>query len=430
MHETEETATLSVALESAPEGLVITRTEAEEIRQMHRDGMAKKAIARTMELDIKTVRRAIRKEWTKQSRQRRSKVEPYAEWLRKRGPEVGWNASVLDREVRQLGYDGSYPVLARFVRPLRPRAPELEPVVRFETAPGKQAQADWGMLRVWVGEEKVKLHFFTLVLGYSRRIFARGYTHERIGNLLDGFESAFDHFGGHTERLLLDNPRTVVTRKDEATGYVEWNGTFRDRMDFYGIETKLCRYYRAQTKGKVESGVKYVKRNALAGKKFASLQELNEWLITWCLTVADEREHGTTHEIPRERFEREEHAAMIPIERRPPAIMQRTERRIVDSDGTIVLDTNRYPVPYEWIGAVAMVTRGEERVVIEREGEPFSYERIEGRHRAAQWNGPSRKLQRTENGIDSPPRFDPQYLTAVGQVEIRPLEQYATEVEG
>lgn len=84
-----------------------------------------------------------------------------------------------------------------------------------------------------------------------------------------------------------------------------WNATFKDRMDFYGVEVRLCRYYRAQTKGKVESGVKYVKRNALIGQSFASLSEVNEYLLKWCLEVADQRIHGTTHEKPAERFERE-----------------------------------------------------------------------------------------------------------------------------
>ena len=97
--------------------------------------------------------------------------------------------------------------------------------------------------------------------------------------MLDGHEQAFAHFGGRTETILYDNPRTIVMSKDEETGEVEWNATFKDRMDFYGVKIRLCRYYRAQTKGKVESGVKYVKRNALAGRRFRDLEELNACLV-------------------------------------------------------------------------------------------------------------------------------------------------------
>jgi len=87
---------------------------------------------------------------------------------------------------------------------------------------------------------------------------------------------------------------------------VAWNATFKDRMEFYGVGVRLCRFYRAQTKGKVESGVKYVRRNALAGRCFRDLDDLNAYLLDWCVSVADQRVHGTTHEKPQERSLRAE----------------------------------------------------------------------------------------------------------------------------
>jgi len=121
-----------------------------------------------------------------------------------------------------------------------------------------------------------------MVLGYSRRLFARAYANEGLEALLEGHAEAFAHFGGRTATILYDNPRTIVTSKEESTGQVVWNASFKDRMDFYGVEVKLCRYYRAQTKGKVESGVKYVKGNALAGRRFRDLEDLNTYLLDWC----------------------------------------------------------------------------------------------------------------------------------------------------
>jgi transposase len=165
-----------------------------------------------------------------------------------------------------MGYRVSYSAVARYVSPWRAeRRLEEEATVRFETGPGEQAQVDWGTSWVWLGEERVRVHLFVMVLGYSRRIFARAYR-TRAGSAARGPRAAFAHFGGRTQTILYDNPRTIVLAKDEAAGTVEWNATFKDRMDFYGLEVRLCRYYRAQTKGKVESGVKYVKRNALAGR--------------------------------------------------------------------------------------------------------------------------------------------------------------------
>jgi len=191
--------------------------------------------------------------------------------------------------------------------------------VRFETDPGQQAQVDWGSAWVWLGEQRVRVHLFVMVLGYSRRIFVRGYLGEGLESLLDGHARAFEHFGGRTAKILYDNPRTIVLSKDESSGWVEWNATFKDRMDFYGVEIQLCRYYRARTKGKVESGVKYVKRNALAGRRFDDLEGLNAGLLEWCLGVADQRVHGTTFERPAERFAHSEAARMVAVDARPPA---------------------------------------------------------------------------------------------------------------
>jgi hypothetical protein len=111
----------------------------------------------------------------------------------------------------------------------------------------------------------VRVHVFTMVLRYSRRIFARGYCEEGLVSLLEGHAQAFEHFGCRAETILYDNPRTMVLSKDESSGWVEWNTKFKDRMDLYVASIRLCRYYWAKTKGKVGRGVKYVKRNARLG---------------------------------------------------------------------------------------------------------------------------------------------------------------------
>lgn len=424
---------LTTAVEAVVEDRVVERGMVEGMRQMRARGMGKKAIARELGLDVKTVRKYLSVDWKAQTRESRQKrLEPFDEVIRARFPEVGYNAMVMHRELTEAGYDGSYVTVQRYVRDLRMAArPELGSA-RFETAPGAQAQADWGLIGVWIGEEKVKIHLFVMVLGYSRRIFARGYLHEKIGNLLDGHEAAFAHFGGRTESILYDNPRTIVLGKDETTGAVEWNRRFKDRMDFYGVETKVCRYYRAQTKGKVESGVKYVKNNALAGRRFASLEELNGWLETWAVTIADERVHGTTHETPRARYEREEKAAMIAVDARPPARESHTVQRKVSRDGFVEVDTNRYPVAYEWCAATVEVQRSETEVRIVHEGESVVYERSAEQHRVIAWTGAPRTLPRSVGqgaALEEPPRYDPAWLATIGSVTVRGLEAYAALAE-
>lgn len=422
----------SAMLDAVPKGTVeeelIGHGTAAAIREMRLRGKSKKAIARELDLDIKTVRKWSNEEWKPQHRRaREEELKAYEEVIAKRFPEVGYNAQVLYRELQEAGYEGSVRSVRRYVEGQREAArPELA-TVRFETGPGEQAQVDWGMIGVWIGEQRIKVHLFVMVLGFSRRIFVRAYEHERLGNLLDGHQAAFSHFGGRTATLLYDNPRTIVLSKDEANGTVEWNRRFKERMDFYGVDVKLCRYYRAQTKGKVESGVKYVKRNALAGRRFASYDDLNAWLEQWALTVADQRIHGTTHEKPAERFAREERVTMIAVDARPPTRESRTISRRVSHDAFVEVETNRYPVPFGWCRAEVCVELTPTEVRIVHETEPIVYERELERHRQIRWQGAPRVIPPGAAGGTpaDPPRFDPAWLARAGQVAVRPLDAYA-----
>ena len=422
---------LSTAPGGAVEEKLIDETTWGAVRALVARGLTKKAIARQLDLDIKTVRKWCRQSWAPQRRQSRGRMlGPWEEFLRGRAPEVGFNGAVLHRELVQLGCLCSYAAVVKYIRPWREswRGWEL-PTVRFETGPGEQSQVDWGSTWSYLGEEPVRVHLFVMVLGFSRRLFVRAYLSEGLGPLLDGHAAAFAHFGGRTSTILYDNPRTIVLEKDESTGRVVWNATFKDRMDFYGVETRLCRYYRAQTKGKVENGIKYVKRNALAGRRFRDLEELNTWLLEWCVTVADERIHGTTHEKPSQRFLRE---TLIAVDLRSPAARERVESRVVPRDGYVAVETNRYPVPLEWAGQTVEVRIQQEEIWLRlADGEPVQHARLCGKHQVARWNGPPRlvPLRRASTSPAAPPRFDPTFLGGLGEVETRPLCRYERFLE-
>lgn len=426
----ESSKKLCAAPGGAPEGELISQSMWGAIAALRERGVSKKAVARQLGLDIKTVRKWWGRPWHAQTRRRRGRA--LARWeafLRARAPEVGFNGAVLHRELSALGETCCYATVAKYIAPWRESLRGPEPTVRFETGPGEQGQVDWGTTWVYLGEERVRVHLFTMVLGFSRRLFARAYRSEGLGSLLDGHAGAFEHFGGRPQSLLYDNPRTIVTDKDEATGRVVWNATFKDRMDFYGLEIRLCRYYRAQTKGKVESGVKYVKCNALAGRRFPSLEELNAYLLGWCVAVADQRVHGTTHEKPADRFARAER--LLPVDHRAPTPRERVESRVVPRDGYVAIDANRYPVPLEWAGSTVEVRIQAEEIWLQRPGvDPIRHVRLTGKHQVARWNGPARRMPRREpEGEVGPPRFDPAYVERIGEVEIRPLGRYAGLVE-
>src|SRR5437867_42407 len=173
-------------------------------------------------------------------------------------------------------------------------------LIRFETPPGRQSQIDWGQARVSFRHTSAVRHVFVLTLGFSRRSYYQPCLNEALPQFLEAHERAFEYFGGHTREHLYDRPRTVCHPAGE--GRVVWNATFKQFADYWGFEPHLCRAYRAQTKGKVESGVKYFKRNFLPGRAFIDEQDLREQLGQWQAEIADVRIHGTTHERAADRF--------------------------------------------------------------------------------------------------------------------------------
>jgi hypothetical protein len=128
-------------------------------------------------------------------------------------------------------------------------------------------------------------------------MYARAFRGERMVHLLAGHEAAFAWFGGSPRELLYDNPRTMVKGRDPVSGEVEMNGTFKDFVAHYGVRPRFCHPYRARTQGKIESGIKYLKKNFLAGRRFRDLDELNQQIEEW-LTEADVRSTGPLASVP------------------------------------------------------------------------------------------------------------------------------------
>jgi len=235
-------------------------------------------------------------------------LAPHRAWLAERAPQVGYSARILYQElVAERGYTGGYDTVKNAVRPLRTDA-TLAALTqrRFETGLGEQAQVDWGQVKVRFSEGLATVHVFVMTLGYSRRAYVEGYENDSMASLLAAHEHAFAHFGGRCAELLYDRMRTVVLGSE--AGKPVWNTTFEAFARHWSFEARLCRPYRAQTKGKVESGVKYVKRNFVPGRVFRDLEDFNEQLRLWSQTVADLRIHGTTHQRPIDRYADEAHA--------------------------------------------------------------------------------------------------------------------------
>jgi len=275
--------------------------------------------------------------------------------------------------VQQLLCDEGRPVSTRTVQRAVQEARQAQRVeqlatVRFETQPGRQMQIDFGQKVVEIAGQMVRVFFLAAVLGYSRRLFAKAFLAERHDDWREGVAGAFRRFGGVPLEVLGDNASVLVSKHDRATQtvtfYPAWVAFCRD----WECTPRTCAPYRARTKGKVESGVKYVKRNAIAGRSFDSFAALEAHLEAW-MDQTDERIHGTTHETPRARFEREERDALRPLPARPLPVRERRIKRRVANDAFVDVDTIRYSVPIALIGQQAEVLVEVERVLIYRAGE-------------------------------------------------------------
>lgn len=395
-----------------------------EIMARRERGEGIRRIARELGVDRKTVKRWLRLGgWQpRQARCLPKPVDRFAEFIERRAPEVGFNAVVLHRELLSLGFAGSYQQVRRFLRPHRLKRQWAElATVRFETGPGEQAQVDYGQLHVWIGAQAEKVHLFVFTLGYSRRLYARGYRNERLVTLLDGHERAFRWFQGVTLTCLYDNPRNLVLGRSENK--VLWHPLFEDFARYYGFTPRACQPYRARTKGKVENGVKYVKRNALAGRRFSSWDELNDWLERWSLEVADLRIHGTTYQRPIDRFAREQ---LTPLGARPPYRYERVQTRRVANDALVTVGAARYSVPVEYVGKTVTVHEGVGHYEFFYRDQLVARHQKAARHSVVMEPAHYAGLLRTAGSklaAAPPPRFDP-YFGGLGEVMVRDLKLY------
>jgi len=329
-------------------------------------GWGAKRISRELGCSRNTVRSYLRQGgWQPyQSPQRPGRLTPHREWLAERFRQHRGNCDVVRQELqREHGIAVSLRTVERAVAHLRREVlAQTAATVRFETPAGHQLQIDFGTVRVPIADEQVKVHLFVATLGYSRRIYVAMFLHERQSAWLQGLEGAFRHFGGTTREVLVDNARALVNEHDAQTREVAFNDRFHAFCRYWGVIPRACAPYRARTKGKDERGVGYIKRNAIAGHRFASLEALQAHLARWMREVADVRVHGTTAEPPIARFERDERQTLAPLAAKAPFLQVRELSRRVHTDACIELDTNRYSVPWKLIGESVTVVVAESQV--------------------------------------------------------------------
>ena len=406
---------------------MVKADEVEAMLGLHRLGWGTRRIAREFGCSRNTVKRYVEAGgWMSYGGAGRGgKLAGLDGWLEKRFLQHRGNAEVVRQDLeRELSIEVGLRTVERAVAPHRRLLEaEAKATVRFETPPGRQLQIDFGTSRVPVGDETVRAHLFVATLGYSRRTYVKVFAHERQSAWFAGLEGAFLHFGGVPDEVLVDNPKALVVRHDPVTREVEFNERFVAFAAHWGFRPQACAPYRARTKGKDENGVRYVKRNAIAGHRFESLAALEGHLAWWMREIADVRRHGTTGKTPLARFQREADR-LSPCAGTPPFGQLRDLIRTVHADCAVTVDTNAYSVPWRLIGERVRVVVSGGRVRVHHGRETVADHAVhDGRH--------ARIVERAHfEGVNAGPRPAGAGDAAPEPELLRPLDEYAAVAGG
>lgn len=330
-----------------------------------------------------------------------SACQPFSEVIRGK-LEQGLSARRIFQDLRDdHGYGGSYYSVRRFVGKLQEKLPL--PVRRIETAAGEEAQIDFGTgAPVIDAEGKIRRPWlFRIVLSHSRKGYSEVVWRQTSDNFIAALENAFHHFGGVPQRLVIDNLKAAVARADWYDPEV--HPKLQSFAKHYGTVFVPTKPYTPQHKGKIESGVKYAKNNALKGHQFKSLADQNDHLLEWETNVADTRIHGTTKQQVGKLFEQSERGALLPLPRdRFPSFHE--ARRTVGRDGHVEVDKAFYSAPPEYVGSrvwarwdarmVRVFNRRWEVIAVHAKAEP-------GRFRTSNQHIPKEKVSAVERGTDA-----------------------------
>lgn len=267
--------------------------ERSTMKLLKKRGRSITQIAEGLGRDRKTVRSALLQpaEVKYQRPKRKSIVDPFEDkiiqWIEEDIPAV-----VMLERVRndpQKPYQGGRSVFCDRVRLMRQEmeAANQKAIWRFETLPGEYLQVDWGEKRHFpftnftgIPQAKETRYCFVSRLKYSRWIYVNFCKDMRYETFIWCILGCFKALGGIPWVLLFDNMKTVTKGRD-ANGNVIWNKKFLQFASEVGFHPELCDYGAANQKGSVENGVKFVKRNFLAGRSFRNDEELGLQAQQW-----------------------------------------------------------------------------------------------------------------------------------------------------
>lgn len=273
--------------------------------------------------------------------------------LRTQGVEV---AAIRARLAERHGEPISYSAVWRLVQKLEPKT--MDAFVRVEVPPGSEAQVDFGYAG-WLLDPITrvprKAWVFVLVLSHSRHLYAELVWDQRVETWLLCHVHAFAAFGGVPARIVLDNLKAAILHASVHDPVVQ--RAYRECAAHYGFRIDPNPPRMPHLKGKVESGVHYVKRNFLAGREPATLDDANAALRRWVRDVAGTRVHGTTHQPPLAVFSAVEQAALLPLPATPYDLAV-WQQATLHRDCHVVFAGSFYSAPVRLVGQTLWLRAG------------------------------------------------------------------------
>ncbi len=321
-----------------------------DILILKRKGFSQRKIANKLGISRNTVKKYFDNpdlpENNHRKQKRKSLLDKYIgnvkAWLEE---DNEYTATWIYDHLVPMGFSGSYEIVKRKVQDIKAERQKIA-YMRFETEPGYQAQVDFGEFQVVEANGSMKkLYLFSMILGYSRRMYGELVERCDLPTFLDCHIRAFTYFGGAPSEILYDRMKNVYIGK--IAGKKKFNDSLMGFALHYGFKPEVAPSYAAWVKGKVERPYSFIREGFWRGYGFISTISANRDLLDW-LKKKDERVHGTTHEVVIQRFRREEpHLTGLPSQ-----VFDTSYRiyRKVQKDCIVRFEGNSYVLPHTLVG--------------------------------------------------------------------------------
>src|SRR5271165_1894489 len=340
---------------------MLSQAQRTAILELHTKGVSIHEIAKVLKISRLTVRKVLRSDSTKVPEiQRPEKTEPYREQILGLLPACKGNLVRVHEELKADGAAMSYQALTAFCRRQGIGQTPVVPAGRYHFEPGVEMQHDTSPHEVEVGGRKYKAQTASAVLCYSRMLFFQINPTFRRFDCKVFLTDAVRYMGGATTRVMIDNTHVVVLRgsgRDMVP--VPEMAAFGERFGFQFVAHAIGN---ANRSGRVERPFHFIEHNFLAGRTFRSWEDLNQQARQWCDKVnSTYKKH--IRAVPRELFA-VERLHLKPLPAWIPEVY-RLQQRLVDIEGYVALNSNRYSVPVEWIGRRVEVRETRDKIEIQ-----------------------------------------------------------------